>query len=78
MSDLNLQIATLTADIIAIKGQMELLLKLVNTAVSTKTLSNLSAVISSDIADIQTAFTDLATTVSSLEQRVIALEQATE
>lgn len=73
--DVNQQILVLTADVASIRVQYDTLLKLVNSAISTKTLSNFAAVVNSDIADVSDALEAFETTLSALEQRVIALEQ---
>lgn len=74
MSDVNQQILVLTAEVAALKAQYDTLLKLVNSAISTKTLSNFAAVVNSDMADMTTSIEELDTTISGLEQRIVALE----
>lgn len=74
--EVNLIIQTLQEDVIELKAKIAYLLKLVNSTVASKTLSNFAAVVNSDIETMTTTLEDFDTRVETLEQRVTVLENA--
>ena len=69
-----LEINALKAQVATLEDTLAQILALVNNLSSTKSLSNLSALINADMEDIQTRLTTIEAQVTSHEARITTLE----